>query len=130
MITKKHRSVDIYEKVCSWWMYHNFPTLPIDFLPFEAFTISNDEIELYTVFLYVTDSSLCWLTFPVSNPEATFEEKQGAMEQLFKEVGEYAKKEGYKFMFTTSPLLRVQEALIASGFSLGDENVNHYMKLL
>lgn len=130
MTTTKHRSVDIYKKVCEWWKYHNFPILPLDFLPFEAFTISKDEIELYTVFLYVTDSSLCWLTFPVSNPTATFEEKHGAMEQLFKDVGEYAKSEGYKFMFTTSPLPRVQEALIASGFSLGDENVNHYMKLL
>lgn len=130
MTTAKHRTVDIYKKVYKWWQAHHFPALPLDFLPFEAFTISNDEIELYTVFLYVTDSSLCWLTFPVSNPLASYKEKQGAMKQLFNDVGQYAKKEGYKFMFTTSPLPVVQNALIEAGFSLGDQNVNHYMKLL
>jgi hypothetical protein len=130
MKTVRYRTVDIYQKVCNWWKAHGFPVLPVDFLPFEGYIISDNDVELYAVFLYVTDSALCWLTFPVSNPKATYEQKQGAMEQLFKDVAEDAKSEGFKFMFTTSPLPRVQEALINSGFELGDQNVNHYMKLI
>jgi len=130
MTTKKYKSVEIYDRVCGWWRAHNFPILPINFLPFEGFIISNEDTELYAVFLYVTDSDLCWLTFPVSNPIASYEEKRGAMEQLFQDVGNSAKDAGYNFMFTTSPLASVQEALIGAGFTLGDENVNHYMKLL
>lgn len=130
MKTIRYRTMEIYIKVCEWWKAHNFPILPPDFLPFEGYIISKDDIELYAVFLYVTDSSVCWLTFPVSNPEATHEQKEGAMEQLFKDVAEDAKKEGFKFMFTTSPLPQVQKALLGAGFQLGDQNVNHYMKLI
>lgn len=130
MKTTRYRTMDIYIKVCEWWKAHGWPMLAPDFLPFEGYIISKDEVELYAVFLYVTDSSVCWLTFPVSNPEATHEQKQGGLEQLFLDVAEDAKKEGFRYMFTTSPLPRIQEALINTGFNLGDQNVNHYMKLL
>lgn len=128
-INNYHKS-EVYERISTWWGKHNFPILDISFLPEQCFITSNETKELHACFLYETDSDLCWVAFPVSNPEATREEKEGSLEMLFKGMEEYAKHHKFKYIFTTSPHPVIQNNLIKVGYSLGDENVNHYLKAI
>lgn len=128
MIVNKYNTVEVYDKIIDWWKGHNFPPLSIDFLPEECFIISDNNLELYAMFFYHTNSNLCWIGFPVSNPNVHSEFKKDGLEKLIKGMLEYSKQCGYKFMFTTSPIKPVQKALMNLEFVLGDEQVNHYIK--
>lgn len=130
MIVKNYKTEDIYDTVVSWWVGHSFPPLSIDFLPTECFIISNEGKQLYAMFFYHTNSNLCWFAFPVSNPDLTKEEKGNGLLKLIEGMTEYAVQNGYKFIFTTSPVKPVQDCLLENGFQLGDVNVNHYVKII
>lgn len=127
---KMYKSEEMYDEICDWWSGHNFPKLPIGFLPEECFVASKQEEDMYAVFLYHTDSQLCWLAFPVSNPKIPYEEREGGLSKLIEAVTVYAKKAGYEFIFTTTPLESVKKALVQNEFAVGDEGVNHYIKIL
>ena len=130
MIVNKYNTLEVYDKIIDWWKGHNFPPLSIDFLPEECFIISDNNLELYAMFFYHTNSNLCWIAFPVSNPLICKEDKKNGLELLTKGIIEYSKQCGYKYVFTTSPVKIIQETLLKEGFILGDENVNHYIKLI
>lgn len=130
MTVKSILTEDFYGTLKLWWEEHKFPTLDISFLPEQFFVCYNGHVATHAMCVYQTDSGLCWTAFPTSNPLISHETKQGGLDVLMEGVTRYAKEEGYKYIFTTSPVKRVQEALVASGFNLGDENVNHYIKII
>lgn len=128
MIIGQYNKTEVYEGLCEWWEKHKFPVLDIDFLPETFFTVEVGEEVLYGMFVYRTDSKLAWIAFPISNPDLTKEEKKGGLEFLINGITEILKESGFKYIFTTSPLPVVQEALLNTGFNLGDEKANHYLK--
>ena len=130
MKVKNVKTNMFYPTMKAWWEGHNFPVLDRNFLPEEVFVCYNGHIAIYSICFYHTDSGLCWIGFPVSNPDVDKETKEGGFSNLLEAVSEYAKQCGYNFMFTTSPIKHVQDILVSSDFNLGDENVNHYLKIL
>lgn len=139
MKVRKELTKDFYETVLSWWGKHKilvgdkripFPAIPIAFLPQNVFVASDNGKDLYSCFLYHTDSGLCWLAYPVSNLETTKEEREGALEFLFNEMEIYAREQGYFLMFTTSPVKAVANALKGVGYVEGDVLVTQYLKHL
>lgn len=130
MKISKHHKSEVYDKISKWWGEHNFPILDISFLPEQCFITSNETKDLHACFFYETDSDLCWFAFPVSNPDASKEEKVGSLEMLFRGMEEYAKHHKFKYIFTTSPNPVIQHNLTNVGFTTGDQNVNHYLKVI
>ena len=124
------RTEDFYGVMRQWWEAHNFPIVAIDVLPVHTFVCYNDKIPVYSCCFYNTDSDLAWIAWQISNPKVPFHMKAGGLELLFEEMEKYAKQLNYLMLFTTSHTPQVVDALQKQNFSLGDENVNHYVKLL
>ncbi len=126
-----HKTDTIYSTAVDWWKGHNFPNISRDMLPETAIVSTNKEGDkTHMMFLYHTDSNLCWIAFPISNPKLSRDSKKGNLASIMKGAVAYCKELGFKYIFTTSPITSVQEKLIDAGFQTGDKEVNHYIKVL
>lgn len=122
---------DFYKTLVKWWEGHNFPVVDSGFLSDKIFVCYNEKgDETYAISVYCANSGLCWLGFPVSNPNLTKEEKKGCFDGLLDGVIFFLKKVGYKYIFTTSSTKAVERKLLKFGFNEGDIKVNHYIKKL
>ncbi len=119
-------TVDFYPTMVKWWQGHNFPPLPLGFLPQKVFIYNNGEQDTYCCTMYKTDSLLAWVAWQISNPE--LESKKDELKEVFLSIEKYAKELGYKLLFTTSKHSTVINKLTESGFIVGDNKVNHYLK--
>lgn len=126
--TKILRTSDIYSDLTKWFEGHDFPIIDQGFLSDEIMVCFCNNVPAYTINIYHTNSELCWIAFPLSNPFLSKDEKKGGFDFLFEECIKFAKECGYKYIFTTSPVEIVQNKLIEHGFTIGDVNVNHYIK--
>lgn len=116
----------VYPTICKFWNSWSFPIIPIENLPKMCAVCSYDNIPIYAVFIYRTDSSLCWLGFPCSDKNISYKLKKGGLEVLVKETIQYCKNIGCKLIVTTTNSNSFGNALENSGFHLGDTNTNHY----
>ena len=128
---KKHSKEEFYPEFCRLLDLHHFPRINDKVLPELAFAVYNeDDIILYSFWLFRTDSLLAWLAFPVSNNAIPYKKREGAFEFLLEQISNYAKKKGILTLFTTSNTEGVIQPLLKNGFDLGDTNVSHYIKKL
>jgi urease accessory protein UreE len=121
---------EFYPILKYWWESHDFTPVDIDMLPEKVFVVVKDDTPIYSMFLYETNSKLCWIAWQLGNPDVSKEIKKGGLTFLIKEVTKYAEKLGYKFSFTTSPVKVIQEALMEEGYLEGDIKINHYLKII
>lgn len=124
------KTEEIYNMLKDWWVGNNFQVVSPSILPNTTFICYNGNGEpTYAMCFYHTDSKLCWVGWQIKNPDKSIS-KEGCFEFLFKGVEEYAKQEGYHILFTTSNTPPVEKVLSESGFSIGDTDVNHYLKVI
>lgn len=127
----KQTKKDFYPTYQSMCDKHNFPAFAYPILPETAFACYNDKGEvLYSIWAYQTDSYLLWLAFPVSNLDIKSENRIGAFDYLISEVEAWAKRKNFMFLFTTTGNESVVNALKNNEFKIGDENVDHYYKII
>jgi len=127
----KYNTIEFYDTMCEWCKGHNFPEVSLSLMPKNIFVCHSDKGEpIYSICFYYTDSRLCWIGWPVSNPSANKEDKKGGLEFLINKVNKFAKDEGFKVVFTTSNTRAVESALLNSGYGVGDTEVKHYLKEL
>lgn len=130
MDVKQIKTENIYEMLKDWWLGNNFPVVSPSMLPETTFVCYNDEgIPVYAMCFYHTDSKLCWIGWQIKNPDKTVD-TEGCFEYLFESVEDYSKQCGYHVMFTTSNTPPVEKELKNQGYSSGDTNVNHYIKII
>ncbi len=122
---------DIYNELIIPWSNGNNFIAPVQaMLPKYCLLNVNGDIYTHIVAFYNTDSGLAWIGWELSNPKIHKDMKEGGLENLINGAIEYAKKSGYKLLFTTSNTPPVEHALKSIGFSIGDKNVKHYLKKL
>lgn len=124
------KTEEFYPVLEYWWQSHGFTPVGIEVLPQQVFVVSKGDTPIYSMFLYETNSKLCWIAWQLANPEATKEDKSGGLDFLVKEVTRYAKEKGSVLAFTTSPVKPVQDSLLGAGYVEGDLQVNQYFKVL
>ena len=117
-----------YSTYCEWCKLLDFPIVAVSVLPKECLVCSKDGIDIYSVWLYKTNSCLLWLAWPLTNREAPKELKAGGLDFLFAEAEKFAKERGFTVLFTTSNTERVIDSLIENKFQVGDVNVNQFFK--
>lgn len=127
---KKETKKDFYPTYCKWLETHNFPAISDLLLPENVFVLYADEVPCYCIWVYFTDSKLCWIAFPASNKNVNFKKRTGGMEFLLDEVLKYCKRKKIKMVITTSGTESIMNSLLNSGFSVGDQGVNHYIKTI
>ena len=129
LIVKRVEVKDFYKTYVYWCEGHKFPAMHPNNLD-QCFVCYNGIVPIYSCFLWNTPSQMALLGFPISNPDAKQDKKDGGLNFLFKTMGEIVKKEGYGLLWTTSSTERVIDSLTDEGFVVADENVNQYVKTL
>ena len=127
---KQHSKEDFYETFSKWIAGHHFPPLDKRILPENVFVCYSDDIPVYCVWVYFTDSKLCWIAWPASNSNVISNRKKGGKRFLFEAVSKYCKKKKILLLLTTSSTETIIDSLLLSGFEEGDKGVNHYVKKL
>ena len=112
------------------WKSHNFPDVHILSLPENVFVASNEYGDVYSCFMYLTNSKMVYIAYPLSNLEIPKENREGGLEYLIENMLEFAKDRGYLIAYTTSPIKPVQDALLSEGFVVGDPSVVQYFKII
>lgn len=130
MEVKIVKTKDFYDTMCEWWDAHNFPRVSPSMLPEKTFVCYLKDTPIYSTCFYNTDSNLCWLGWQITNPKVKKEDKKGGLELLFSEIEKYARYVEYHIIFTTSNTSSVERALVNRKFTVGDTDVNHYIKIL
>lgn len=129
MKVKLIRTETFYDTMKVWWLGQGFPIVSPSMLPETTFVCYNEKgVPTYSMCFYNTDSNLCWVGWQLANPEISKEDKKGCFRFLFEEVEKYSKEVGYQVMFTTSRTPAVEGTLLDLDYSIGDTNVNHYIK--
>jgi len=119
-------TMDFYPTMVKWWQGHDFPPVPLIFLPEKVFIYNNGTDDTYCCTMYKTDSLLAWVAWQISNPYIV--SKKNELKEVFLSIEEYAKELGYKLLLTTSKHTTVIDQLTTTGFTMGDDGVNHYLK--
>lgn len=127
---KQHSKKEFYPIYCKWLETHNFPAISDLLLPENVFVFYTDEVPCYCIWVYFTDSKLCWIAFPASNKNVNYKKRTGGMEFLLNEVLKYCKRKKILMVITTSNTETIVEPLLKSGFNEGDKGVNHYYQKL
>ena len=122
----KLKTEDFLYTLDEWCEGNKFPNLHLSILPENVYVYSDEGIYTHCVFVYETNSAICWLSFPVANP--FIDKGRGRLSDLFLKVENLMKDRGYSIMFTTSSTPKVKGVLNSLGYLMGDENVNHYFK--
>lgn len=121
---------EIYNMMKDWWLGNNFQVVSPSILPQTTFVCYNDDdVPIYTMCFYHTDSNLAWVGWQLKNPDPEVN-RAGGLEYLFKVMEDYAIHCEYQVMFTTSNTPPVEKILKEREFNIGDEKVNHYTKSL
>lgn len=130
MEVKLVKTESFYPIMQQWWKGHNFSEVSPSMLPETTFVCFKDDVPIYSMCFYNTDSNLCWLGWQIANPDTTRRQRRGGLRYLFTEIEKYARYVGYHVMFTTSNTPSVEATMKERDFQTGDTNVNHYIKIL
>lgn len=118
---------DFYETMSEWFNQHGWNPAPtINLLPEKVFVANNGVDDVYCCCLYETNGGFAVIAYPLSNKEVKKNIKD--LEDIFLAISDYADKSNIEMLFTTSNTEVVENALIDTGFSLGDTQVNQYIK--
>lgn len=115
-----------YPIVCSWWKDHQWPSIPLSFLPKTGIIVD----DCAAGFLYCTDSKLCWLEFVVVDKSADKQRRRDALDLLISESIEIAKESGYMVMFSSVSHAGLIQRYKNHGFDVTDQNMTNLIKRL
>lgn len=110
------------------WRQRENLDFPINLLPETGYVAQSVRGFIGAVFLYETNSEIAWVAWPVTNPNASSEERNTALELLFAKMEEVAKEKGYKFVLTTTKNAKVSKRLVNNKWVVGDTEVTQYIK--
>jgi len=82
-----------WETLQSWWTKWEWPEMNRDLLPLNGLgglIIFKNEIPVVSGFLYLTNSSVAWMEWIISNPEYRDNDRKEAIELLIKELEKVA----------------------------------------
>jgi hypothetical protein len=105
-----------YEQMVSWHVSWGWPELPKAMFPKNGYIVHRGEKDLYSCFLYESDSAISWMEWFVGNKNTTKQERDGAKDYLINYVSEEAKKLGYKVLYTSVRKGALLNSLTDSGF--------------
>lgn len=90
-----------YEQMGSWHVSWKWPVLPKEMLSKRGYIVSRGNVDLYSCFLYETDSALSWIEWFVGNKKTTKDQRKDAKKFLINHVAEEAKSLGFKALYTS-----------------------------
>lgn len=120
-----------YDLICSWWLEHSWPCIPLDMLPVENGLLCyyNDK-PVCSGFIYNTGTSIAWLEWLLCDPQAPKSYRSDAIDYLIKALELLAKENEATVVFTSvvsKPLIR---RLDKHNYSINDTGMTNLTKVL
>lgn len=120
---------EFYNTYSRWLQAHNFPVIEFDRLPQVFFVVFEDEIPLYAMPFYETDSVIALIAFMASNKSIEYSKRKEGKQVLLNGISEYAKGNGYLQLFSPTDSEIVIEALEENGFVLAEKGSQMFKNL-
>ena len=118
---------ELYEKqLTSWFKQWNIPESIKETLPETGFIVDG----IAAIFLYETNSKMCFIECLIRDKEATEEVSNKAIDLLIKHVLRYAKEQNYKFIMSNTKYDRVVEIAEKHGFKTDKSNYKSFGKVV
>lgn len=120
-----------YDMLCEWWEFWRWPVLEKDFLPDYGrggVLVLKDDVPICSIFLYMSNSDLCFLGWMVSNPKYREKDRYDAIAYLIDVASEEAFSQGRKYVYGVSNKKSVIERYAKSGFIAGPSNCTEMIK--
>src|SRR6056297_798892 len=114
------------KEIFEWWNYYGFKEVDPKTLPKMGLIVSKSGVNLYSCFVYFTDSEIAWMEWVVSNPKADVQLKKGAFEKMMDVLDVVLKLKGVKTLFTSTNLNVFKNKLSKNNFVETDKNVSHF----
>jgi hypothetical protein len=125
-IVKKHNKEEFYPTYCKWSEVHGFPIMNSEVLPELVFVSYNDDIPVYAMWYWFTDSKISVLGFLMSNKNVNYKLRIGGKEVLFSRMIEYAKKKKQLMLYCPTTSKSVIDVIKEFGFFQGDTDSSQY----
>ncbi len=119
-----------YETLVDWWNRHeafNKKLIEYKRIPNRVFFVSKGGVDLFSVTVYISDSTICWIGWITSNPDAKLRDKHGALEYLYEIITVVMKSQGFDCIISKTNDRSLIRALERSDFTI-TETSNFYVK--
>ena len=114
--------------ISEWWKSHSFPVLSKETLPKTGIIIEHGEDPVAAGFVYLSDSTVGWVEWIVSNPKANPLVRARAIPILIEELCLAAREKGCKMVITALEHPKLIDRLLKSGYVQGDVGMTHLIR--
>jgi len=120
------------DKLSKWWASWGWEkSPPIDFLSTDGIMIHEGDLDICAGFLYtISNASVAWFTFPVSNPEVRGKLRKEAIQMMMVTIEEMAKSLGYRYIYSSLRNSSMIQAQKNCGFIEADINHTELLKII
>lgn len=126
-------SEDYSENLVKWWNDWRWTPPPREFLPNNGvggFMVCDEDYPVVAGFLYITNSSVAWIEFIVSNMEYRHKKNRNdAIRLLISTLEELARINGKKYIYSSLKSEPLINAYIDCGFVKGSSNTQEMIKI-
>lgn len=119
-----------YAAIAALFTSNNFPPIPQNALPDDGIMVYEDTQLIAAGFLYTTNSSLCWLEWVTTNPTASPEARNRALNMLLEKLSQRAKALGFTHIFSSLQDKGLINRYQKAGFNCTDTNMTNVIKEL
>ncbi len=127
---KRYIKPEDYPELCSWWTAWGWAAFSQDCLSPTGIMIEKDGVNLCAVWVYKTDSAVCWIENYISNKAISGAKRNAALDMLVLSAIEESKTMGFRFAMSGIKHNLLARRLENNGFLKSDENVTHYVRVL
>lgn len=124
----KHSKEEFYNVYNSWIEAHGMPlnSISIEVLPSSIFVCYIEDIPIYAMPFWFTDSKIAIASVVVSNKKINYKKRIGGLEFLLEHIIEYAKSKKILSIFSPTKNNKFIESLLKVGFVQGDDDSSQY----
>jgi hypothetical protein len=115
-----------YAIICEWWNAQKFPIVPLHNLPQMGVVALFNDKPAAAVWIYKTDSAVCWIGFPVASPEIRKAERAAAIAGMISGAKMAAKLMGYQSAIMSLRNQCLESRIQRQGFKPTDRGVTLY----
>ncbi len=116
-----------------WWKQWRWTPPPRDFLPQNGtggVMVEKEGMPIVAGFVYLTNSSVAWSEFIISNFEYKEPDRKQAIKIIIQELSEIARQCGAKYIYTVVKTPSLQKMYEEMGFINGSSKVNEMFLIL
>jgi hypothetical protein len=122
-----------YDTLLGWWKWFRFAPPPKNALPNNGtcgIMVSKSGINVCAGFLYLTNSSMCWMEYIVSNPEVKSKStREECISLLINSLSDFANEQGYSIIYTSVKNQNLIKKYLNCGFIKGSEDCTEMIKV-